>query len=153
MFFRIRLGSRRLIVNITLEKKTKGFCSKIRDRDEHILMWDFDNLTLKEVEDNLKTIQYIYRLPPIYIVRTSDDEHYHAYCFKACPFETALQILTDTKGTDKVFIAFGILRGYWTLRFDRSFRAVSFLDSVVEPDVDWGDLENTVEYWTKGGKG
>lgn len=138
-----------------LAKRT-GACSKIPERlDEHILMWDFDDVSLADVIMSLKFIQGHYTLPPIYIIETSPNR-FHAYSFVAMSFRLVAMILLATPFIDEKYVRLGVARGYFTLRIserqDEQFRLARILGSDI-PEVN-PKLITMNEYLTsnRGGK-
>jgi len=119
------------------------------DPDTHFLMWDFDDIELPLVVIYLFKVQRRFRLPEISILKTKENG-YHAYCFKACTFEKARGIIAFTPGVDKNFLAIGIGRGYFTLRFSdvkgRGFQHVCKLSSKIKADISYKEVNSFVEY-------
>ncbi len=139
-------------------EKRQGACSQIfTDNDKHILLWDFDNTPIGEIEQSLITVQQIYNLPPIYII-SSSPYSYHAYCFTARPFREVIHILSAIPQVDLYYLRLGMVRGYYTLRItprqNDTFQLVKKLPSNIPNEIN--PLEITLnEYWTinKGTKG
>ena len=121
----------------------------------HILMWDFDGVSLVDVRGALKLAQSYYELPRIFILESSPGS-YHAYCFVRSTWGEACAIVAQTPGVDKVFLSIAILRGYFTLRFSDKrkgkLRPVGELDSDVPEQVDPKiDLGSFTLYHTRKG--
>jgi len=113
-----------------------GVTSKI-GKDLHIIMWDLENCSLTECEDELRRIQNLFGLSDIFIV--SDRElSYRAYCYNIVPFKYLLMVLCATKYVDWNFIRWSVVRGKATLRVSQKYnrkpqRLVSYLPSYVVP--------------------
>lgn len=117
--------------------------------DIHFLMWDFDDVSLREVLGSLKQVQQVFNLPAISVLKTKENG-YHAYCFKACSFVQARGIIAFTPHVDRHYLAIGSGRGYFTLRFTdvkgRGFKHLLTLPSKVEPDLSYEDVNCFVQY-------
>jgi len=140
----------RLYLAASIRKITEvtGVNSKI-DKNTHGIMWDFDDVPLHVVIESLEFVQKTFNLPPIIILQTKEDS-YHAYCFRASTFIEARGIIAFTPNVDKNFLAIGIGRGYFTLRFtdvkDREFESIMTLPSEVEADLGYKDFNSFVKY-------
>lgn len=131
-------------------EKRQGLCSEIFGTDRHILLWDFDHISLKKLVSNLTIIQSKYQLPKIYILKTSISG-YHAWCFKDFDLKQVIHILSDTDGIDKTYLMLGMVRGYYTLRFsgrqDGKPRLIKTIPSAISETIS--PLDITVnEYYT-----
>ncbi|GAH64923.1 unnamed protein product, partial [marine sediment metagenome] len=82
----------------------------------HILMWDFDDVPLEEVCQDLRVVQSRYSLSDIHICRTKEPDNYIAYCFTSQDWKTAVEIVAQTHTVDWQFLRFGVYRGHFTLR-------------------------------------
>lgn len=129
-----------------------GLNSKLEDGN-HVLMWDFDDITLTQLETILREVQDTFTLPSIYILKTNKFNGYHAYCLKRYSFIHAMHILTVSDGIDPQFLRLGACRGFWTLRLSPKrgveLTKVSTLISTIPEDVTIDELTNLVEYRTK----
>lgn len=135
-------------LNIRRIRKVTGVNSRI-DEYTHFLMWDFDDTPLYVVTQSLRSTQKLFNLPSISIVETKENG-YHAYCWKSCSFVEARGIISFTPNIDKHYLAIGIGRGYFTLRFTdvkgRGFKHVLTLHSDVPPDLSYKDVNSFVNY-------
>lgn len=125
-------------------EKREGACSQIfTDTDKHILLWDFDNTPINEIELSLRAIMIEYRLPPIYIILSSPYS-YHAYCFTARSFREVIHILSATPQVDLYYLRLGMVRGYYTLRItprkNDNFKLITILKSSICNEVDPMDI-------------
>lgn len=149
MEFRIVTKRHKLHFSFERTEQVKGVNSRV-DAETHFLMWDFDNVPLPIVEASLKEIQNYYDLPKISIISTGKADGFHAYCFKACSFLRARTILASTPYVDTKFVALGLLRGYFTLRFSdvkgRRFSPVCELASIYPEDLSYSDVNSFVNY-------
>lgn len=141
--------NRRLHFSFEKVEQVTGVNSNI-DEKTHFLMWDFDDLPLPDVVKSLQSVQRSFFLPAITIINTGKPNGYHAYCFKACSYIFARMIIAATVGVDKNYLALGIARGYFTLRFteiyDRYFEPVGILESKVPADCSYKDVCCFVNY-------
>lgn len=85
-----------------------------KERNKHILMLDYDEKSLEEIEEELKRIQQKYDLPDMHIYKSSETG-YHVYCFTPLTYEEMLKIVMDTNA-DKGFKYCILKYGYATLR-------------------------------------
>lgn len=131
-------------------EKRNGLCSQIYGTNKHILLWDFDHVSLKKLCENLSFLQYKYELPKIYILKTSISG-YHAYCFKSYDLKDVIHILSDTIDIDDTYLRLGMVRGYYTLRFsgrqDGKPKLVKILESNFPESVSPIDITIN-EYYT-----
>jgi hypothetical protein len=149
--FKFKLGKWRIALGILPTVRTVGVYSSLPDGN-HILMWDFDNITLREVTLELAITQLKYKLPNIYILNTGKKNHYIAYCFKRVSFEEAREIIASCHDIDPEFYRLGVYRGRWTLRIGKKCgripKLVCVLKSKVLEDVDIKELRDFVKYET-----
>ena len=126
--------------------------NSILPNGNHILMWDFDDITLNNVVAALLITQRTYNLPTIYIMETKKDKNYIAYCFKEVTWRKTIEIITYTKGVDYNFIKYGIYRNKFTLRVSpkcgRKPKLVYKLFSDEPEDVKIKELKSWVQYET-----
>ena len=132
-------------------EKREGVCSKVyQEKDSHIVLWDFDNISLPKIVKSLTKKQLQYKLPNIYIV-TSSPNCFHAYCFASRSFREVIHILSDTPEIDTEYLRLGMIRGYYTLRISPrksdKFKTVRVLTSVVSKEVNPLDVSIN-EYMT-----
>ena len=131
-------------------EKRQGVCSMVYAEDKHMLLWDFDHISLRKLTGNLEFIQQKYNLPCIYIIKTSISG-YHAYCFTKEKLRKVIHILSDTSGIDMAYLRLGMVRGYYTLRFSNrendSLKLVKILPSKVPEKISPLDI-TTNEYFT-----
>jgi hypothetical protein len=156
MHIRFNLGDIHIYIGISRQVKVEGICSRLKDSDKHILMWDFDDTMLDHVEQALRQVQRLYALPNIYIVNTGIEGYYHAYCFQAHTWHETIAILSQTPHLDEVYFKIGVVRGYFTLRVsakkDRQFKLVKTLESDDIANVEpFKDLAFGITYETKRG--
>lgn len=151
MIIKLRIGHIRITFTIAQVIDVLGVNSKLPDGN-HILMWDFDNLLLKDVKENLRIVQQTFSLPKIYILLTSPPNNYIAYCFKRCTFRQAITIIGSTNGVDLNFYKWGIFRKRWTLRVGAKLGiiplCISVLDNMIWEDADITELRSWVKYET-----
>lgn len=111
--YQLRIDCRISIKRIAVRH---GVCSQIFGTDNHILLWDFDDISLKKVIHSMSTMQTRYKLPDIYILQSSNGS-YHAQCYCSYDFKKIIHILSDTQYIDMDYLQLGIARGYFTLRY------------------------------------
>ena len=152
MILRTTIGTVRLTLSLARIAKIMGVNSKLDDGN-HILMWDFDNLSLESVEDALKIIQVRYFLSDIHILETNKEEHNHiAYCFTRTEWQRAIEIIAATYGIDFQFLRLSVYRGWFTLRVGAKKSGTPHLVKRLEgyclADVEPSELTSWVEYET-----
>ena len=133
--------------------RVEGFCKQTC----HILMWDFDNQKLSDIETNLRIIQVRYALSDIRILESNKEKgNYHAYCFTRTKWNRAIEIACATRGIDWDFVRLAVYRGNFTLRVSQKLgnpkpELVSILDGFELADCTPEDLEDFIEYeiWVK----
>ena len=149
MEFRWQGLNHRLHFSFEKVEQVTGGNSNI-DKDTHVLMWDFDNIPLAVVYNSLVFIQCKYILPPIQVLSTGKENGYHAYCFKVCTFLLARTIIASTPNVDLKYVALGLMRGYFTLRFSdvkgRTFEPIRTLPSEIVADCSYKDVNCFVNY-------
>lgn len=151
MIKRLTIGNRRLTFTFARIAKVIGVNSNLED-GRHILMWDFDDVKLEDVKEGLSRIQRRYFLSTIHILETKDNQNYIAYCFTACDWRRAVEIIASTPLTDWQFFRFGVYRGHFTLRVTpkggRTPHLVTRLEGYELPDCEVDDLKSWVKYET-----
>lgn len=144
-YFTFYIGLKRI-------EKVDGYNSMLPG-GKHFLMWDFDEIEFCNVKEELLRIQKKYRLPRIYLLNTGRALCWHANCFKALPWEECCSIIAATRGVDKKYVAIGILRGFFTLRYSpvqgKEFEPAIILPSKVKEDVDPMELTSFITYSKK----
>ena len=151
MIKKLTIGNLRLTFSMARIQKVVGVNSRLPD-GKHILMWDFDDTKLLNVVAYLSAIQQRYRLPTIYVLRSSPPDNYIAYCFKRVEWIDAVRVVANTQGVDYNFLKYGVYRGRFTLRVSAKKgytpRFATCLPSTVKPDCFVNDLQSWVRYET-----
>jgi len=151
MFLRFRVWKWRFTFTLSPVVKVTGVNSILDDK-KHILLWDFDDVEEQEVWASLKHIQKKEHLPTIYLLHTSNGNHYCAYCFKRCDWWTCKRIIASTPYTDEEYFKYGVNRGYFTLRVSAKHNMaphlVATLPSKVRETATIDELESWVVYET-----
>ena len=151
MMLRFRIGRWRFSLNVVHVTDVAGVNSILPD-GKHILMWDFDEVSLEEVKKALAEVAIKYKLPNIYILNSGLPNHYMAYCFKRVSWQKAVEILAATKHICTTYLRFGVFRGKFTLRITpkdgRRIRLVCVLESPWPEDVSIDELDSFVRYET-----
>jgi len=151
MMLRFRIGRWRFSLNIVHVTDVAGVNSILPD-GKHILMWDFDGVSLEQVTNALLEVQHKYLLPNIYILYTGKPGHYMAYCFKRCEWQKAIEIIAATKYVDMTYFRFGVWRKKFTLRITpkdgRKIRLARVLPSPFDEDATINELDSFVRYET-----
>lgn len=111
--YRLRIG---FYISIKSTEFRNGVCSRKYNSDKHMLLWDFDESDFSNIINELHRLQAKYKLPTIYILRSSEN-HYHAYSFTERDLQEVIHILSDTNGIDITYLRLGMARGYYTLRY------------------------------------
>lgn len=151
MIKRFKIGDIRFTFTIAKTTKVIGVNSNLED-GKHILMWDFDNVLLQDVEKALSSVQAGYALSEIYILRTKEPDNYIAYCFTACDWMKAVAIVAQTQFVDYQFLRFGVYRSHFTLRVtpknERTPKLTKVLVGYQSPNCCIDDLKSWVRYET-----
>jgi len=131
------------------ETQTLEGISSLQSDGSHIVMWDLENCTLSEAEEDLRRVQKKYGLSHIFIFSDSEGS-FRALCFTRVDYKTLLHILLDTEHLDPIFFDYTVKRKKATLRTDNkkgrpAQKAVSVLWSYPAPiPPDGFDLERVV---------
>lgn len=151
MIKRLTIGEYRITLTFARIAKVIGVNSNLED-GSHILMWDFDDVSLGNLKDALSMVQHRYFLPDILILETKKDMNYIAYCFSAEEWRRAVEIIASTPFVDWQFFRFGVYRGHFTLRVtpkgERGIKKIAKLEGLRLPDCTPEDLKSWVKYET-----
>jgi len=173
MIFRIRIGRWRFTFSAAPVVDVVGVNSKLKD-GTHILMWDWDNITLGRVIAGLNITQLIYDLPNIYVLETKPPRqglwhkdpdtgkeewfikpqkgNYMAYCFAKVTWAKAKEIIAATPNVCENFYKWGVFRRKFTLRISpkegRCPKLVHILTSPRPEECTPDDLDDFVQYET-----
>lgn len=155
MYKKLNIGRWQFFAGAQRLQWVDGVSSFVDGGEEHILMWDFDEIPLTRVLNALVTVQHRYDLPRVYLLQSSPG-NWIAYCFKRLPFRKALVIVADTEYVDWRFVQHSLVRGYFTLRISqkrgRPEPALhTVLPSGVEEDSAPDSLRGFVKYQTRAG--
>lgn len=152
MNFRFERFGVRFHIGIARTARVKGVNSEVGD-GLHMIMWDFDDVPLETVVTELKVLQGEWCLPNIYILTTGINGYWHAYCFASRSLFQVRSIISSTQHVDKVFLAMGCIRGYFTLRFSpkkgRDISLIATLKSPYKNECSPDDVRHFLEYTTK----
>jgi len=155
------MGKYKLICSFRKTSRVIGAISRLNgDNDEHILMWDFDNQELSDIERHLRRVQTRHFLSDIHILESNKEKgNYHAYCFTRTSWQRAVEIVCSTSGIDWDFVRLAVYRGNFTLRVSEKLgrpkpKLVRVLEGWTLADCMPEDLVNFVDYeiWEKGEK-
>lgn len=151
MIFRCTVRKIRVTLTVARIAKVIGVNSML-ENGNHILMWDFDETPLEEVERSLKIVQARYGLSQIHICRTKVPDNYVCYCFSQHDWRRTCEIIGQTPNVDWQFFRFGVYRGHFTLRVtpknDRQIKLVKHLEGFELADCNPSDLKSWVRYET-----
>lgn len=151
MILRLRIGRWRFTASVAPVTDVVGVHSNLED-NQHILMWDFDGVSLGKVITALEGVQAIYELPRVYILNTGKPKHYIAYCFKRVSWHKCVEIIATTPYVDWEFFKYGVYREKFTLRVTpkagRRPKMAWILKSEKEEDAWITDLKRWVKYET-----
>lgn len=151
MILKFRMWKFRITFTFARVIDVVGVNSKLPD-GSHILMWDFDGVKIADVIEALDIQQKRYPLSDIYVLETTLNTNYIAYCFTKVPFFEAVKIVITTKYVCHNFVKFGVIRGHFTLRVSpkcgRKPKLVVILKGMYPPDVTVDDLNSWVYYET-----
>jgi len=151
MILQLRIGNWKFTFTFAQVTDVVGVNSTLPD-GKHILMWDFDDMELKKVVNELQLVQVQNFLPKIYILNSGKPNHYIAYCFKKLEWREAFGIVASTKGVDWNFIKYAAVRGHFTLRVSpkngKKPRLVCIIPSPAKEDASIRELRSWVKYET-----
>jgi hypothetical protein len=151
MIWQLRIGNWKFTFTFAQVTDVIGVNSKLKDGN-HILMWDFDGVSLREVANALLKVKRKYKLPDIYIFNGGKPDSYMAFCYKRLPWRKALSIVLDTPHVDYNFIKYSAFREKFTLRVSpkcgRWVHAVAWLPSSHPETANVRDLQDWVIYET-----
>jgi hypothetical protein len=154
MYLRHRFGKWLVVFYARQVYGTGGVDSKLADGN-HVLLFDFDGITVRQLETELRYVQDKYQLPTIHVLNTGRPDSWHGYCFYRCAFRKALQILFDCPSIDLNFVRFGIWRDHFTLRVinknKRGIETHSKLYSTVPETCTVRELDSFSFYQTGSG--
>jgi len=154
MIKRLTIGSLRFTFSCARITKVIGVNSELADGN-HILMWDFDDVSLGLVETSLRAIQTRYFLSDIIILKTKEPDSYNAWCFTVVDWARAVEIVAATPFVDWGFFRYSVWRYHFTLRVTpkngRDSKWVATLEGFEPPTARIEDLKYWVEYETRKG--
>jgi hypothetical protein len=154
MIKKLRVGKWRFTFTFAPVTDVVGVNSNLPDGD-HILMWDFDGVPLRDVILALDDVQEDQLLPNIYILNTGKRNHHIAYCFERCPWRVAVKIIADTPKVDWNFFKYGVYRGHFTLRVSdknhRKIKLVKVLKGLRSETASVLELKSWTKYETLEG--
>lgn len=92
----IVVGDSGRVYEVNNNEKRIGIVSKVpRTESKHIILLDYDKITIQEILDQIQKLRRKHRLPAFYIFRTSKGK-YSAMCFKVVSWRTYRTILYHT---------------------------------------------------------
>lgn len=149
MNFRIEKAGLTFYIGCNRTQMVDGYNSLLSS-GQHFLMWDFDDVDLASLGGELLAVQEYYELPRIWILSSGKPNCFHANCFKSLPWTSCRAIIASTYSVDKKFLAIGIMRGFFTLRYSpvggKEIEPVAILPSKVEEDVNPFDFTSFATY-------
>jgi hypothetical protein len=137
--FTLDVWNMSVILSVVMTQWLNGVTSLIpKTKGLHIILVEFDDISLQKVIEALITVQDDYGLSNWYVF--SDKEgSYRAFCFTIVTFPLLMHILVDTNYVDKVYVGYTWNRGKATLRTSRKWgrlakqELVAFVESFFEP--------------------
>lgn len=139
MNFRIERKGFTFYIGFNRTEMVDGYNSLLPS-GKHFLMWDFDNVALHIVKAMLLLTQRKHKLPRIWILSSGKENCWHANCFKSLWWSDCRAMIAENPLVDKKFLAIGILRGFFTLRYSpvggKEIEPACILPSKVPEDVD-----------------
>ena len=96
-----------------VDKYSNGFNSITSD-NKHVILWDFDNICIKDVVESLTEIQKYFNLSDIFII--SSRNGYNAICLDKYYKDKVFFIKSLTTLSDKQHDISGYKHNGWTLR-------------------------------------
>lgn len=109
--------SLKILILKTPKKRTDGLTSYCSD-GKHILMFDYDNKTEKEVLTELKILQGAYCLSDIYVFKNDIKKSFCAFCLDKFTLDDAVNMISQTSADyahKKAPLIYGLKR--WVYRF------------------------------------
>ena len=141
----------RLTLSFAKITRVVGVNSNLPD-GKHILMWDFDDVELPDVANELRLVQSAYKLPRITLLWSGTPNHWLAYCFKSCSWLAASRIVNNTNHVDRNFYKYSVYREHFTLRVtpkhQREIKFWMILESPFPEDCNVDELRSFVKYQT-----
>lgn len=148
MIFKIRIAHWKFTFTFAPVTDVTGVNSNLPD-GSHIIMWDFDDIPLEILADELEYLQDQLGLPNIYILNTGNPNHYIAYCFKRCTWQYSIEAVARIWLVDPSFFKYGVYREHWTLRVTpkegRKPKLVKILHSPIPEDTSIDELNSWVQ--------
>ena len=121
----------------------KGLCSLIERnntdirKSKHIVLWDLEDCTLKEVKTCLEKQQYKYGLSDIFIF-SDYPRSYRAICLTQINFSTLLKIILENKYIDYNFFYWTVRRSKATIRYgDKKERPENRIVDILKSDIPY----------------
>lgn len=146
---KFRIGNFQVSLMAGPVTKVTGVNSTLKD-GQHIVMWEFDETEELKVQAALWAVLCAHNLSDIHIARSHPDGGFHAYSFQRMSFVNSLHIVSGTAYVDPNYITLCAMRRHWTLRIsDKGQGQPEYrmtLRGVIEPDCDFMDLAEIVEY-------
>lgn len=112
------------LIEISRTKKILCISSKTQD-DNHILIWDFDNIELYHILKSLSKTQGFNGLGIIYIFKTNNG--YNAICLDKLPIEEAYNIKLYTRWSDYWHTNIGYKQGNWSWKISTDKKCIKHL--------------------------
>jgi hypothetical protein len=122
-------------------------------KDLHILFFDYDNVSLEDVEESIRECQSFWNLSDSFIYKTRNG--YHAYFFyDIMPYSRFLMIINYAKYIDDMFRFIGKYYDYKTIRQAGKYkeRDISFVKTLEggrrpsEYELEVGNLKRLERY-------
>lgn len=152
MIKRLTIGDLRFTLSCARITQVIGVNSELKDGN-HIIMWDFDDVSLDDVKNTLAWIQARFWLSEIIILKTKEPDSYNAWCFTRLPWQRAVEIVAATDHVDWGFFRYSVWRYHFTLRTSpkngRDSKVVARLEGYELPTAKIEDLRYWIEYETR----
>ena len=152
MYKKIHIGRYQFHWGVSKLQWVDGTCSDLKN-GKHILMWDFDEKSEEVATIALLNVQHRFKLPKIYLMKSSEPDNWIAYCFKALDWQNAFGIVALTEAVDWQFVKHSSARNYFTLRIGKKRgqepKLFTILPSDVREDCKVDDLARFVKYQTR----
>lgn len=153
MIIELQIFKYRVVLTAAKTEVLEGVYSLL-DNDNHFLMWDFDDTSVRLVKKSLLSVQELFKLPKIYVMETQRGEGYHAYCLCHVSFKRACEILAATECIDMRFYTAGVMRHKWTLRISaksgRVIQPIDALESPYQETIEIEDIKHFCHYKAPG---
>jgi len=110
-----------------------GICSNTSD-GKHIIMFDYDDISLNDVKNDIIAIQKKFNLSAFYVL--SSDNGYNAFCLSKKSISEIKEIYNFSKHLDPLYIKLSFeKRGYFVLRMSGNKKLILTIVTNINKDI------------------